>query len=474
MIDSDQVGGIMGPQELLLYPINDGIIRSIDWESKKVTAIFKKGIMRSLNVTESTLVDSLLMTGTSFLRPYPPLQDPQYVRRQPYTINDAVNMLRTADKSVAASCSAFSDVLQAQDPDWLDKYRRAKMAVLHFIHVTESGEVKVHDHEHLTKDNIQYLGLQLPAELYHYLNTGLIGGRLLSILTHLQFIVLPTLDGAVTENYKHLVTKQLVPVRETMLGLLVPRLHRWIGRQDINLKVWYDDGFSHKLNHAAAQPNPIERAATWHINAASFKKSDVVAQTPGSIAFEVLSLLFPEFVAETFPKEKRVKDINSASEITSTAIWRFLHLRGYVDDNHGLTNWGNALASSMMSVQGWADKVASELNAYEAVLVAFELIRFGVLTPNPNEAELNGVAPNGSDSDEGSSLLIARCASLLKLRHEANGYTGPLSKNLLHFWSLAKEVCEADRDLVEAIVASMFLHAQSERDRSDYLDLSHG
>ncbi|KAG7110146.1 Protein MKT1 like protein [Verticillium longisporum] len=420
MIDSDQCAGVMGSQELLLYPINDGVIRSFDWENKKVKAIFKKSLIRSLNVNDTTFTDALLMTGTSFLSTYPPLQD-------------------------------TSDVLQQQDPTWLDRYRRAKMAVLHFVYIAESGEVKVNDYEHLesgevkvndyehlTNDNLQYMGLQLPAELYHYLNVGLIGGRVLSGITHLQIFIAPTLDGTVSEEYKKLVTNQLVPIREQTLALLMPRLNRWISRQDVMLKVWYDDKLSQKLNHAGVQPNPIGRAATWDINESSFKKSEVTDAKPGSISFEVLSLLFPDFAKETFPKEKRIKGINSADEITSLAIWRFLQLRGY---------------------------------GYEAVLMAFELIRLGVLHAHTGYGEANGNSQNGADAEEGSSLLIGRCASLLKLRHEANGYTGPLSKPLLYFRSLSTTVREADRDLIEAIVASMFLHAQSKRDRDDYLTL---
>ncbi|KAH7361995.1 XPG domain-containing protein [Plectosphaerella cucumerina] len=473
MIDSDQCAGIMGSQELLLYPINDGVIKSINWESKTVTAIFKKSLIRSLNVSESTFIDALLMTGTSFLSPFPPLLDDQSVRRQPYTINDALNMLRTADKSVGQSCSAFGDILAAQDPDWLDRYRRARMAVSHFTYIAEDGEVKVHDWDTLTKDNLQYLGLQLPAELYHYLNTGLIGGRLLSGITHRQLVVLPTLDGTVTEEYKKLVTSQLTPIREQALALLIPRMNRWIGRQDVTLKAWFDPKFSQKLNYAAVQPNPLGCAFSWDVKKEHFGKSDYKKQSPGTIAFEVLSLLFSSFSDETIAKSKRVKGIDSAEEIISLTLWRFLHLRGYVTSTHGLTDWGNALAISLLHASDSCKEDANSQHAfeiYEAVLLAFELLRFGVLDGTSTE-QSNGVA-NGGGDDQASATLIGRCASLLTLGHQANGYTGPLSRDLLYFRSLVSAVREVDRDLIEAIVASTFLHAQSKRDRTDYFAIS--
>ncbi len=129
-------------------------------------AVSKKHILKTLNVSESLFVDAFLMTGTSFLPPFPPLADQTIIKTQPHTVADAVIMLRTTEKSVTMVCTSFHDILKSQDPNWLDKYRKARMAVDHFVYIAENGEVKVHDYEHLTKDNHEYLGLQLPSELF--------------------------------------------------------------------------------------------------------------------------------------------------------------------------------------------------------------------------------------------------------------------------------------------------------------------
>ncbi|KAL6875508.1 PIN domain-like protein [Trichoderma longibrachiatum] len=235
MINSDQCAGVMGPQELLLYPIQDSVIRNIDFMAGTVTAISKKKVMRVLGVSEPMFVDAMLMTGTSFLAPFPPLQDTA-MYPNPFTIMDAVNILRTSEKAVANACASFNDILQAQDPNWLDKYRKARMAAHHFIYISESGEVKVNDFDRLTKDNHEYLGLQMPAELFHYLNTGLIGARILNSITHGQIIVFPTLDGNASDEYKKLVTSQILPIKEQTFGLVIPRVHRGIGHKDITMK----------------------------------------------------------------------------------------------------------------------------------------------------------------------------------------------------------------------------------------------
>jgi hypothetical protein len=113
------------------------------------------------------------------------------------------------------------------------------------------------------------------------------------------------------------------------------------------------------------------------------------------------------------------------------------------------------------------------LNLYEPLVVAFELVRFDILNAKNKHEDLKGLPSSGTEEDQASLLLISRCASLLKLRHQAIGYTGPLFKGLLHFRSLASEVRSADRDLVEAIVASNFMHAQSKRERDDLFEIGH-
>ena len=468
-IDSDQAGGVMGSNELLLYPINDYIIKSIDWEAKEVTAVSKVNLMKTLNVTEPMFIDSLLMSGTSFLPTFPPLQDTSIIRSQPFIIADAINLLRTSDKTVANACAAFNDILQARDKNWQDKYQKARMAVHHMIYTAESGEVTVEDYDHLTGDNHEYLGLQLPLEMFHYLSTGLISARFMSWITHSELVVLPTLDGVASPEYRNLVTNQLVPVREQTLALVIPRLHRGIQHKEIVMKVWFDEDY--KTDLRSMQLPPLKMASTWFAKPEVMDKFPAPAGTKGLITFEVLSLLVnEEFVKHTFSTGK-IRGLDDRRTIASVVVWRFLHLRGYIFDDHTLTRWGMALASSLLAIRDTEERLGKGAPLAEAVLMAFELIRYDLLNGKNKHEELHGLPLKGTEEEKTSLLLVSRCAALLKLRHQTNGYTGPLNKNLLAFRSLSATVREANRDLVEGIVTSMFIHGQSSRDRNDYLEL---
>lgn len=467
MIDTDQCAGVMGPQELLLYPVQDSVIRNMDWDAGTVTAISKKRVMRTLGVGEPMFVDAMLMTGTSFLPPFPPLQDTA-MYPNPYTIMDAVNILRTSEKTVANACASFNDILQAHDPNWLDKYRKARMAAQHFIYISESGEIKVNDYERLTKDSHEYLGLRMPPELLHYLNTGLIGPRILNAIAHGQIIILPTLDGTASEEYKQLVTNQILPIKEQALSLVIPRVHRAIAHKDITLKVWFDSKYRHTMNHNSMRPLPSTLVDTWDVKEQDLRRF-FPADFAGPVYLEVLALANQDFVDKTFPKEKLIKGIDSTNIVASVVIWRFLHLRGYVDDSHKLTKWGNALATTLIAIRdAMEDRVPF---VEEAALLAFELLRFGLLSGKYREGA-PGMPRKGTNEDKSCVILISQCASLLKLRHQAFGYTGALNKSLLGFRALSTTVREADRDLIEAIVASMFLYGQCNRDRTDQLEIS--
>jgi hypothetical protein len=474
----------MGSDELLLYPINDCVIKSISWgnadrqEKPTVTAVSKKHLLSSLGggVSEQLFVDSLLARGTSFLPRFPGLQELMPVdgkERPPSpSIRDALNTLRTANKSVAVACSTFNDMIQAQDPRWLDKYQKALMAVRHFIFISEAGEVRVHDFEGLTSDNHEYLGLQIPAELFHYLNTGLIGPRNLASITHSQVVVLPTLEGYRSPEYETLVESQTKGIKEYALALVTGGLHRGIQHKPVTLRLWYKQD----TEKAEQMSKTIQEAAISKVNKWTVKEASVKQHLPkfsaGSIASELLALKNTDFVQSTHTKAKP-KGIDSADSIVSLTLWRFLHLRDYVDDSHNLTKWGNALATAMEALKPTVDSNPDVENLFEALMIAFEMVRFDLLNGRNKHDNLEGYPLHGTEEDRVSLLLISRCATLLNLRHQQVGYTGPLSKNLLHFRTLASEVRLADRDLVEAIVASNFVQAQSTRQRDDYFEIGH-
>ena len=64
--------------------------------------------------------------------------------------------------------------------------------------------------------------------------------------------------------------------------------------------------------------------------------------------------------------------MSAQNDILSNVMWRFLQLRGYVDEKHKLTVWGKCLDQALSSVDP-AD------NIEEAIFIAIELLRMDLL-----------------------------------------------------------------------------------------------
>lgn len=459
---------------MLLYNIDCGIITKVDFQNKHFYGVNKKDVLARLNVNEDTFIDSMLMTGTSFLPTFPALKDSTIVPQQPYTVKDAVNMYRTAGKSIIALCQQWSEIIQKQELNWEDKYRKARLAIKHCPTITllpngdtADGE-KPHDRygvvvskaDQLTGDHHEYIGLQLPEELYHYLIHGAIGPRILNWLAYLEMLVLPPLDGGDSEEYRRLITQQLVPVQAQSISLYTSRMHRAFQHKNFTMRFWFDKNKTVVMNQSI-DPAPDRLTGTWRVNQDLLASQEkVIHAMSGSLFFALVSLEDEGFAGSTISKSPDVQNIKTKSEVLSNTMWRFLHLRGYINDNHKLTVWGKALAVTMRSLD------SSHISTHkleEAAFLAFELLKYDQLNTHNRHEEWIGAPQRGSDSDRTHCLLIARCACLLKVHHRSIGYTGPLSKNLLAYHSIISAVRESDRSLIEAVVASMFLWAHADR-----------
>ncbi|KFY66921.1 hypothetical protein V496_01859 [Pseudogymnoascus sp. VKM F-4515 (FW-2607)] len=461
--DLDCAVGIMGPSELLLYNINESLITEIDFEKGLVYGLVKTQLLKKLNVNEETFIDSYLMTGTSSLQPFPALNDPAVVPKQPYTILDAVNMYRTAGKSIATLCETWSEALQKQDPNWQDKYQKCRMAIKHAVVLSTNGTLEVMKFNELSGDHHEYIGLQLAAEIYHYQSKALVGPRVLNSLASLRMYVYPPLDGGESDEYRKLVTQQLVPIQEQTIALYASRLHRAFQHKNIEMKFWYDDKKTVKMTHQDVTPAPDRQAATWRVDDKTMKSLKDVKAKPGSIGFALKALDDENFRKASLKKDTPAKpsSIVSTESVVANTLWRFLHLRGYINDEHKLTEWGSALATTVHALP--------MPNQEEAALLAFELLRHDILNARNRHDEWIGGPNMGNDEQNKLCLLIARCACLLKLRHKEIGFTGPLSKNLLAHHSIITAVRECDRDLIEAVAASMFISSHAERkNRTDW------
>jgi hypothetical protein len=70
-------------------------------------------------------------------------------------------------------------------------------------------------------------------------------------------------------------------------------------------------------------------------------------------------------------------------------VWRFLQLREYVDEQHQLTAWGKILQEALSAAGTSKDEE-------EAVFLAVEILRFGLLNPDTMFLGYSGAPGNGT------------------------------------------------------------------------------
>ena len=175
--------------------------------------------------------------------------------------------------------------------------------------------------------------------------------------------------------------------------------------------------------------------------------------------------------------------LDSQGEVLSNAIWRFLQLRGYIDEKHQLTRWGHVLESVLITA-------GPSREIEEAALLAVELLRLELLSPdtmfeNYGGAPLNGTGQCSSSHhllsgrshriaaiDKRNCMLVSRVACLGKIQHQPKPYSGPLSKHLRAYQSIISAVRTSLRDLLEMILAAMLLEGSVNRQREDWMSLS--
>ncbi len=187
----------------------------------------------------------------------------------------------------------------------------------------------------------------------------------------------------------------------------------------------------------------------------------------------ILDLLSKHCKAPTLrrkPSERRTPKMYSAQQTKSSTI---LYGDSLPSGNSWtrpivLTPWGKVLVKIIASLKG-----KPELE--EAAVIAVELLRLGVLTPDINMfPSYNGAPMRGSSKyrqsnlsialfnisiakDQNYNMLISRVAGLGTLRHKPIGFTGPLSQHLLGYNSVIDVVRRMLRDLVEVTSTHMFL-----------------
>lgn len=94
-----------------------------------------------------------------------------------------------------------------------------------------------------------------------------------------------------------------------------------------------------------------------------------------------------------------MQPLSTESEILSNVMWRFLQLRGYIDEKHQLTAWGRSLEAALSSLNPTE-------NLEESVFIAVEMLRLGVLNSKEFFMTISGGPMRGTGKRLNSTKIL--------------------------------------------------------------------
>ncbi|QQK44121.1 Posttranscriptional regulation nuclease (Mkt1), putative [Penicillium digitatum] len=457
------VDAVFAPSEALLFDL-DKLVTRIDTEPAQFFWITKQTCQEELGrLSNEQFLDFCLLLGSPFLRSLPLFENPAYPGKSP-TIRDALPMFNAAGRSALTLCAQFEEDRRMQELQYADLYKRAYMIVKHHVYIDVEGRVGPMDQGNTSSDMHELIGQRLPEELYFYLSKGIIGADVPNFLTTGEVRISLPLGTEDTEIYRQLVGEILTPIRTQSICLLANSLHRFYQTKVIRIRPWFDENSERTINLKGI-PSVKETIHSWKIHGEQFPESIRKLQAPrGSFEFAVQSLSDTDFVSKSFAN-KETPALSTQEDILSNVMWRFLQLRGYIDDKHKLTPWGQCLVHALSTIDP-AD------NLEESIFIAIEMIRLGLLNTKKWFSHVSGGPMRGSEDDKTFNMLVSRVACVAKLQHKSIGYSGPLSRQLLCYRSLISEVRSALRNLIEVVLASLLLSGDADRDRNDWTKMA--
>ncbi|KAJ5587375.1 XPG N-terminal [Penicillium hispanicum] len=456
------VDAIYGPSETLLFDL-DKLITRIETEPAQFTWITKQTCQEELGrLSNEQFLEFCLLLGSPFLRSCPLFENLAFPGKLP-TVRDALPMFNAAGRSALTLCAQYEEDRRMQEFQYTDQYKRAYMIVKHHVYMDIDGRVGPMDQETTSSDMHELIGQRLPEELYFYLSKGILGADVPNFLTSGEVHISLPLGAEDTEVYRHLVGETLTPIRTQSICLLANSLHRFYQTKVIHIRPWFDKNSERTINLKSI-PSVKETIQSWKVPGEQFPESVKKLQASrGSFKFAVQSLNNSDFTSESFAT-KDTPALSAQEDILSNVVWRFLQLRGYVDDKHKLTVWGKCLEQALSTVDP-AD------NLEDAVFIAIEMLRFDLLNTKHWFSHVSGGPMRGSEEDKTFNMLVSRVACIAKLQHKNIGYSGPLSRQLLCYRSLISEVRTALRNLIEVVLAGLLLSGDADRDRNDWAEM---
>jgi hypothetical protein len=385
---------IWGSTDYFLFNI-DKVITDITFGPDTPTPTFawvsKAACEERLKAMPDFLRDIQLLLGTTFTPAFPPLARLATTTKGA-GVSEAVTMLNAHGRNVLQLCHAYREDLSTAGTDYEDVYKKAIMSLRHHIAIQYNGLIEPMNTEYAPSDVHDFVGQNLPPEMFFYLSRGIIGPEPLNWLTN-QHIAVSLPPGVIdSTQHRKLVFEELNPIRAQTLMVMSEFMPNYYRNRKVDLRTWGDRDRPDLTINLREQPPLKDKVSRWKVKDAAMQgvSSDFSLLT----CLEALkNQKFNEQITISAKTTYAYPALTTTNEVVINTFYRFLNIRGYINDQFQLTSWGCLL-------QAILSKLGESKRANDVALLAVELIRFGLL----NGSEGDGSPAKSTGKDEVSRL----------------------------------------------------------------------
>ena len=274
---SGHVHAISGASDILLFDC-DKVVTSWDFEERQFRYTRREKCFADLEkfagnvrITEDIFVDTCILAGTPFLPTRPTLTSAN--RSELLKPHGAIKMIMSNGNTGYSVVVNNHDDPRFKQLNYVDRYRKARLAVKNHPVYTEDGKIEPLNLSQLPNDAVQYLGQRLPDEVFHYMSKGLIRPQILQWRTTCEVFEVPPMDGGESLEYKTLVSSKLIPLRTSAINLLSSILHNWYRHKNLVQRCWFLDSNGKQQEstiHMEKQSETPSLVDTWNVKEATF------------------------------------------------------------------------------------------------------------------------------------------------------------------------------------------------------------
>lgn len=471
-VQSGAVHTVFGSPGLLLYQVPRVVIH-IDISNGSFEWVDLDSVLQKWQINKDQFVDACMLAGTEYCLTYPYLNPGQLSAHMPHQARFSFDQAVVVAKSAPIINWMQTFPTEEMKHDHVESYSLCKVLVqsspvLNFLdHAVKplGATVPGWQNTQIPYDFHTIMGEKLPNSIYFLMVSGVLSHKMPQALARGEWVdkSAPLVD---TAQFHDLWT-DLLEYREKALGLLARHLNVSFSKKLITCKAYWDTpigrpGGPYRHPDAADAGRTIQakrqkRGLRWRITSEAVQ-AEMQRQNMQKVdlkfclrwhanEFEMEGQLYKDLIK--YGDSSFSNDRESLASLVNFMLLEHLEL---IADDGAVTVLGNVLMDAPQNLQ-------------EPLLVALEMMKFGVLNGEPFDSgqperpfpEKVNYPKSPIDPGTKASLLLCRVMSLVPMKLKADMWNADVDFDLAAFHSLVRILKRSLRQLTEASLASILL-----------------